>query len=234
VCGLVNRNAVNRFRRSIDQAPRGGGALAFQEGMRHLALPLLLIVTAPVPAFPQEAAPPPAPPTMREQVLALGVSEEIVVADYPALPLRDQASAATAVVHVTVRGGDSFLSGDGQAILTDYRMIVVDVLKDATSRLNAGDVVTVRRTGGVTSIAGRKVFSSENGFPAFSAGGEYVLFLKADAGQPFEMLAGPQSAFRVHQGTITPVADERARTSAVLMPLFVHEVKDLSRANGTR
>ena len=203
--------------------------------MRHLALPLLLVVTAPVPGFAQQAAPPPAAPTMRELVLALGVSEEIVVADYPSLPLREQASAAAAVVHVTVRSGDTFLSGDGQAILTDYRMTVVDVLKDATSRLTAGDVVTVRRTGGVATVAGRKVFSTENGFPQSTTGGEYVLFLKAEPGQPFEMLAGPQSAFRVHQGTITPVTDGRERAAAVLMPLFVHEVRDLSaRANGTR
>lgn len=195
--------------------------------MRHLALPLFLVVTAPAIAGAQQ--------TMREQVLTMGISEEVVIVDYPSLPLRELTSTAGAVVHVAIRSSDTFLSANGTTILTDYRAAVVDLVKDPSgSRISVGDVITIRRVGGVMNIEGRKVFSNESGFPPFTSGGEYVLFLKTESGQPYELLAGPQSAFRVHAGTIVSAADGN-RSAAVLMPRFVHEVKEFSnRPNGTR
>jgi hypothetical protein len=182
---------------------------------------MFLIVTVPSIAGAQH--------TIREQVRTMGVSEEIVVADYPSMPLSALTSAAGAVVHVAVRSSDTFLSSDGMAILTDYRVSVVDVLKDGESRLDAGDVVTIRRIGGVLKVDGRTVFSSENQFPTFATGGEYLLFLKTDAGQPFEMLAGPQSAFRVNDGSVAQMG-ESSKRSSVLMPAFIHEVRELLSA----
>jgi hypothetical protein len=97
-------------------------------------------------------------------------------------------------------------------------------------RISAGDVITIRRVGGVMNIEGRKVFSNESGFPPFFDGGEYVLFLKTDAGQPYELMAGPQSAFSVDRGTVAPAASSRGASSPILLALFVHEVRELLAA----
>lgn len=193
--------------------------------MRNLIVTLLLVG---MPALAEAQ-------TIREQVLA-GVSEEVVVADYPTLSLRGLTASAGAVVRVTVRNSDSFVSADGTSILTDYRVAVVDVIKETPgSHVNTGDVITIRRIGGVVNIEGRRVFSNEGGFPPFASGSEYVLFLKTDAGQPFEMLAGPQSAFLVHQGAVASLAASTKGPSIVPMPAFVSEVKEVSnRPNGTR
>ncbi len=163
--------------------------------------------------------------TMREQVRTLGVSEEIVVSEYPSLPLSTLASTAGAVVQVSVRSTDTFLSSDGTAILTDYRVTVVDVIK-GEGVIRTGDVVTVRRPGGVLNIEGRKVISNENQFPAFATGSEYVLFLKTDVGQPYHMAAGPQSAYRIYDGSVVAMG-ELSKVSATRIPVFVQEVRDL-------
>ena len=186
--------------------------------MRHLPLCALALVSLPSLATAQ---------TVREQVVGAGVSEEIVVADYPPLSLAAMTSAAGAVLHVTIRSGDTFLSRDGMAIETDYRATVIDVVKEVNG-VAAGDVITVRRTGGTLSLEGRSVVSSEQDFPAFVAGGGYVLFLKTDGGQPFEMLAGPQSAFRVHEGGVAAMGPSTRTPATVLLPLFLHEVRGLA------
>jgi len=186
--------------------------------MRYLALPLLAVLSVPQIAAAQQ--------TMREQVLTMGVSEEIVVAEYPALSLNALTAAAGAVVHVAVRSQDTFLSSDGLSILTDYRVTVLNAVKPSTgSPIDAGDVITIRRPGGVLSIEGRKVVSNENDFPPFAGGAEYVLFLKTDAGQPFEMLAGPQSAFRVRDGAATAMGPSTRAPSVVQMPILLHEIR---------
>ena len=173
--------------------------------------------------------------TIRDQVLKNGVSEEVVVAEYPTLSVRALTAAAGAVVHVAVRSSDTFLSSDGSAVLTDYRVAVVDVVKDSASHLNPGDVITIRRVGGRLNIEGRLFLSNEAGFAPFADGAEYVLFLKTDAGQPFEMFAGPQSAYRVHQGTLLPLTSSAQRTAVVPMQAFLSDLKEISgRVTGTR
>ena len=158
--------------------------------------------------------------TFREQVLTLRVSEEVVVSAYPQLGPREMAAAAGAIVRVAVRSRDTFLSPDGATMLTDYRATVSEV-KDAAGRLAAGDVITIRRVGGVMLIEGRRVFSNGSGFPPFVDGAQYVLFLKG-GGQPFELVAGAESAFRVEGDLVAPVAEG---TAPVLMPAFVQDVR---------
>ena len=188
--------------------------------MRQLALSLVLLGAVPAPAHAQSS--------LRDQVLTAGVSEEVVIANHPPLSLRAMASTAGAVVRVSVRNSDAFLSNDGSQILTDYRMAVVDVVKEsAGTRISAGDVITVRRIGGVATIEGRRVISNESGFAPFSNGTEYVLFLKTDSGQPYEVLAGSQSAFRVHQGTIIPMSTSNDSRTALALTLFLNEVRDM-------
>lgn len=197
--------------------------------MRKLLGGLLVLVTLPGAASAQQ------PATIREQVLKNGVSEEVVIAEYPTLSVRAMTAAAGAVVHVAVRSGDSFLSSDGSAILTDYRVAVIDVIKDSGPRLNSGDVITVRRVGGSLKIEGRTVLSNEAGFAPFSSGAEYVLFLKTDSGQPFAMLAGPQSAYLVHQGTLVPLVSTGPRPALLPMQAFLSDLREVSgRIAGTR
>lgn len=164
-------------------------------------------------------------------MLTNGVSEELVIVDYPSLSLGAMTASACAVVRVAIRNSDSFLSSDGMEILTDYRVAVVDVIKES-ARITAGDVITIRRVGGALNIEGRRILSNESGFPAFSDGSEYVLFLKTGSSQSFELAAGPHSAFRVDRGMVAPLASAR-RSSAVLLPEFLGEVKGLIAAPPT-
>jgi hypothetical protein len=205
-----------------------GGAFALSQGMRNLLCGLCVLVTIPGAASAQE--------TIREQVLKNGVSEEVVVADYPTLTVRALTASAGAVVRVAVRSSDTFLSSDGNSVLTDYRVAVLDVLKDSASHLSVGDVITVRRIGGTLDIEGRKFHSNEAGFAPFSTGAEYVLFLTTDSGQPFAMFAGPQSAYLVHQGTLAPLSNSgQQRPALVPMQAFLNDVKEFSvRISGTR
>ena len=182
--------------------------------MNHFAFGLVLTVAVPAAAGAQQH-------TLREQVRTMGVSEEVILSAHPQLGPRQMAAAAGAVVRVTVRNRDTFLSADGATMLSDYRATVSEVIKDGTGRVSAGDIITIRRVGGVMQIEGRKVFSNEAGFPPFAEGAEYVLFLKGP-GQPFELVGGAPSAFRVEGGLVAPVADDAA---PVLMPAFLQEVK---------
>ena len=191
-----------------------GGTLASQNRMKHLAFALLFAAALPAGAGAQ-------PHTFRDQIRTLGVSEEVVVSAHPPLGPREMATAAGVVVRVAVRSRDTFLSPDGATMLTDYRATVSEVIKDASGGLAAGEVITIRRVGGVMQIEGRRVFSNEAGFPPFADGAEYVLFLKG-GGQPFELVGGAQSAFRVEGGLVAPVAEG---TAPVLMPAFVQEVR---------
>lgn len=185
--------------------------------MRQLAFCLLLFAAAPSAARAQQ--------TIRDQVIN-GITEEVRIVEYPALSLREMTSMAGAAVQVKIRSADTIVSDAGTAVVTDYRVAVVGVIKDVSGRINAGDVITVRRAGGVANVEGRTYFSNESGFPQFANAGEYVLFLKTDSGQPFAMVAGGQSAFRVHQGTVSSLATASGAPSVVLLPLFLQEVRE--------
>lgn len=214
-----------RAKRGVDYS--AGWRFASTPDMRKLLCGLCVLVTMPGAASAQQ--------TIKEQVLKNGVSEEVVIADYPTLSVGALSAAAGAVVHVAVRSSDTFLSSDGSAILTDYRVAVVDVIKDSASHVNAGDVITIRRVGGALKIEGRTFLSNEAGFAPFSTGAEYVLFLKTDSGQPFEMLAGAQSAYLVHQGTVASLMSSGPRPLLVPMQSFLSDVREYSgRINGTR
>jgi hypothetical protein len=194
--------------------------------MRSFILPLFLVVMAPSAVSAQQTLP---QQNVEDQARTAGIFEEVVVADYPSLPLRELTSTAGTVVHVVIRRGNTFRTGDRASIQTDYKAAVVDVVKaPSASRLNAGDEITIRRLGGVINIEGHTVYSNEGGFPQFAAGSEYVLFLRTQPGQPFELVTGPLSAFRVQEGAIV-FGDQDPQAVAIPMPLFVREVKELSQ-----
>ena len=126
--------------------------------MRKLVFCLLVAGLTPAVAGAQ---------TLRDQILTNGVSEEIVVVEHPALSVREMSASASAVVRVSVSGSETFLTTDGMAILTDYQVTVVDVVKSSAGLpLAQGDSINVRRLGGAMTIEGRRVHSSESGFAA--------------------------------------------------------------------
>jgi hypothetical protein len=186
----------------------------------HAAFLVLSFVMVPAIAGAQ--------PTLREQALTHGVREQIVIVDYPNLPLRQLTSAAGVVLRVMIRGSQTSLTANGTSMVTDYWAAVIDVVKrPSDSRVNSRDTITIRRLGGVIDIEGFTVSSHENGFPPFETGKEYVLFLKVQPDQPFELVAGPQSAFRVDEGTIVPASADSQR-SAIPMHQFVREVRQVA------
>ena len=139
-----------------------GGSLALQDSMRLVIFALSVVVAAPSTVVAQH--------TLRDQVLTAGISEEVVVADHPTLPLRELTSTSGAVVHVTIRRSTAFLSTDGASVQTDYKAVVVDVVKPSeATRLFVGDEITIRRVGGVMNLEGRTLYSNEAGFPPFAA-----------------------------------------------------------------
>jgi hypothetical protein len=215
-----------QFRAKWGTGYKAGWAFAMREVMRKLICGLFILIAMPAVVSAQ---------TLRDQILKNGVSEEVVIADYPVMSVRALTAAAGAVVHVAVRSSDTFLSSDGGTVLTDYRVAIVDVLKDSASHLIPGDVVTIRRVGGTLYLEGRTFFSNEAGFSPFASGAEYVLFLKTESGQPFEMFAGPQSAYLVHQGTVASLAHSTPRPTLVPMQAFMSDIREVSgRINGTR
>jgi hypothetical protein len=204
-----------------------GWSLALTAAMRKLLCGMCVLVAMPGAASAQQ--------TLRDQVLKNGVSEELVITDYPMLSVRALADSAGAVVHVSVRSSDTFVSSDGNTVLTDYRVAIVDVVKDSASRLTPGEVVTIRRVGGTLNIEGRNFLSNEAGFAPFSTAAEYVLFLKTDSGQPFEMLAGPQSAYLVREGAVSSLTNAGQRPALVPTEVFLSDVREFSgRTSGTR
>ena len=190
--------------------------------MRPVIFALFVVVAAPSTVVAQH--------TLRDQVLTAGISEEVVVADHPTLPLRELTSASGAVVHVTIRRSTAFLSTDGASIQTDYKAVVVGVVKPSDpTRLTIGDEITIRRIGGVMNLEGRTLYSNEAGFPPFAAATEYVLFLKTQPGQPFELVTGPHSAFRVQDGAIV-FGDQNPAAVTIPMSVFVREIHEVSQA----
>ncbi len=122
------------------------------------------------------------------------------VNEYPEVRLAEIASRADAVVVGRIDGARGFEVANSIQVMTDYRVVVEAVVKNAkVDSLAPGTVVTVRRVGGVIEKGdGRRVVVRENDFPAFVAGDRYVLFL-ARLTEPgvFNLEFGPQGAFRV-------------------------------------
>lgn len=86
---------------------------------------------------------------------------------------------ADAVVVGTINGGVPHLTEAEDFIFTDYDFSVSEVIKDnPTSPIQAGATLTVSRPGGQLVVSGRTVKAVDEFFPPFTAGNEYMLFLK--------------------------------------------------------
>ena len=140
----------------------------------------------------QQAAPP-----IRQQVAETGVFEQIVVtADRP-LQVADLVGRADLIVEASTTGGRSSLNAAGTDIYTDYTFSVHSVIKSRRRpELRAGSAMTVRRESGEVIVDGRAAVSYENGFPAFTAGEHYILFLMQQPNENvYLVFGGPQGAF---------------------------------------
>jgi hypothetical protein len=157
-----------------------------------VALPLTLSVSDVAPARV---------PTIRELVKVHGISEQIIVSEDLQLTPSALLSESDLVVRGVVRARNDRLSGDGQSVLTDYSIEVIDAVHPLNGWLRVQDVITVQRPGGVVNISGRTFVSRENEFPAFTFSEEYFLFLRQSA-SVFRIVGGTQGAYRVSHGSV--------------------------------
>jgi hypothetical protein len=157
-----------------------------------LALPLTLSIAD---------VPPARVSTIRELVKDHGISEQVIVTADLQLTPSALLSESDLVIRGVVRGRNDRLSSDGQLVLTDYAIEVVDAIHPLNGWLRVQDVITVQRPGGVVNISGRTFVSRENEFPAFAFGEEYFLFLRQTA-SVFHIVGGTQGAYRVSHGNV--------------------------------
>jgi hypothetical protein len=169
--------------------------------MANTAL-LLLVVCAQV-ADPQT-------PTLRAAARELGAYEEIVLVSHPVVRLADLAAASELIAEVAITTEKSFLTQDGTEIWTDY---VAEITQPIDPRHYTRErMIMIRRRGGVVDIDGRRIQSQENGFPPFSVGERYVVFLrKGQIQDAYTVVCGSAGAFEVTEGTVNgkPIAGFR-------------------------
>jgi hypothetical protein len=93
----------------------------------------------------------------------------------------DAACKSNAILRVTVKGGESNLSSNGEWVFTDYVATVDGVVKDnlASPVLVGGSIVIARSGGRFYTRAGHKVEVLDDGYPPLLNGLQYVLFLKS-------------------------------------------------------
>lgn len=154
---------------------------------------LLLVVCAQVADSP--------PPSLRAAARELGAYEEIVLVSYPAVSLAEVAAASELIVEVAITTERSFLSQDGEEVWTDHVARIAQALDPR--HYTRERMIVIRRRGGVVDIDGRRIRSLENGFPPFSVGERYVLFLrKGQHHDGYDVVFGSAGAFEVTNGTV--------------------------------
>jgi hypothetical protein len=141
------------------------------------------------------------PPSLRAAARELSAYEEIVLVPYPPVRLADLAAASELIVEVAITAESSFLTQDGEEIWTDY---VAQIAQALEPRHYAREpLIVIRRRGGVVEMDGRRIGSTENGFPPFAVGGRYVVFLrKGRDPATYDVAFGPYGSFEVTSGTV--------------------------------
>jgi hypothetical protein len=138
----------------------------------------------------------PQPPSLRAAARELGAYEEIVLVSYPVARLADLAAASELIAEVAITAEKSFLTQDGAEIWTDYAAEISQAI-DPRHYTRVRTIV-IRRRGGVVELDGRRVQSQENGFPPFSLGARYVVFLRKTQYQDtYTVVFGSAGAFEV-------------------------------------
>jgi hypothetical protein len=135
------------------------------------------------------------------------IQTSLVFVNYAAPPttLEGLTRISSAVIVGDVAGANtqSEWENRGQAVFTDYHIRIGEVLKPHDQLPVVGTVVTVRRSGGDWDAGNHIVRGIEPGFPQFSIGDTYLLFLHwNDARSTFEVRAGPNGAYRLSNGVL--------------------------------
>ena len=120
---------------------------------------------------------------------------------------------------------------------TDYHVAVV-IRQKAGPAIAAGDTVIARRLGGTTTRDGFRITTMEVGFPPFSGGETYVLFLASEPNEAhFTFPYGPQNAFLITpENNVTPVSRDpvgvwNRERGVVSLSAFLDEVQELISAS---
>ncbi len=141
--------------------------------------------------------------------------------------LRDMSIKADAVVRGRVLGGqpkDADLKGaPGGRPLTMYRIKVLEILSAFGGRSVPDSELTVVREGGDRDRGKVIERTIHAGFPQFTLGGEYVLFLRwNDEFAAWQPAWGPSGVFRLNAGRVESIGDA-APTSARFKDLQASE-----------
>jgi len=137
--------------------------------------------------------------------------------DFSAFPVEQLVKTADVIVHGRVRTVRSHLTADESNVVTDVTIDPTRLLKQTTpvvSRAQPGAtaLLIVRHAGGTVVEQGMKISIGVSAFPSseeFSAGDEVVCFLVYDSSQGvFELVDGPNAAFRVRQGSVHALTKE--------------------------
>jgi hypothetical protein len=123
--------------------------------------------------------------------------------------------------------GRSLLNKDETEVLSDYEVRVERLIGRGPATPAVGDTVTVRRQGGTVTVDNVEVVATENDFPQFAQHEKYVLFLKKLHDATYEVVYGPQGAFRIQDNTVRQVSEVFGNWNAnrgVALADFIQEV----------
>src|SRR6476646_3042999 len=98
-------------------------------------------------------------------------------------PLEEIIPKADLVIHGRVKAAQSYLSGDEQAVYTDYVMTPIRVLYEPRSQARqprGARTVTVKRWGGQITLEGVSVTLEDRDLAQFQIGDELFLVLASD------------------------------------------------------
>jgi len=179
----------------------------------------------------QNVSPQPSP-SIRDLVNIYGVSEQIIVSDDVPLTPSALLSESELVIRGVVRGRNDRLSSDGQTVVTDYTVEVVEAIHPQNG-WKVQDVITVRRRGGIVNISGRTFVSRESEFPPFNLSEEYFLFLRSSESAVHHIVGGAQGAYRISHGTV-PMFTGRATDPEVPVTEFTRGVRAELERHGSR
>lgn len=106
-------------------------------------------------------------------------------------------ASSDVILIVKMKFGYPFLPADERSLSTLYEGQVIDVIRQGPpDEILPGEVVRVRRNGGLLELNGHRLLVREEDFPAFRIDYRYVLFLKRVPGtQDYEVQYGSQGAF---------------------------------------
>jgi hypothetical protein len=137
-----------------------------------------------------------------KELVKQSILEEVVVGHYPPADVSELVAASDLIVEVTIASQRSFVHGD--SVWTDYGVQIARTLQSREPRVERGTLLTVRKRGGTVPVDGRTFISVDSQFPAFQAGEQYLLFLRADSDSTvYDVFAGPCGALRVVDGSVT-------------------------------